>query len=135
MTPPDSLTPAQPVARVIARLAWTRAAIGAALAADLLFSVFKWRINAFIALPAPIVAVSVPMAFVVNAGRLAASTALLPLLLMGVAFALRQIDVAHIGCLPDSRLFQGHALWHVLTGVSLGAAYSCFEVARTGAAV
>jgi hypothetical protein len=108
-----------------------RVAMGAALAADLLFAVFKWQINAFIALPALLVAVSVPMAFVVNTGRLAASTALL---LMGVAFALRQMDVAHIGCLPDSRLFQGHALWHILTAASLGAAYFCFEDARTGEA-
>ena len=111
-----------------------RVAMGVALAADLLFSIFKWQVDAFIALPALIVAVSVPMASLVRAGRRAVSTALLPLLLMGVAFALRQLDVAHIGCFPDSRLFQGHALWHILTAASLGAAYFCFEGASTGEA-
>ncbi len=111
-----------------------RSAIGAALAIDLLFAVFKWRINAFLALPALIAALAVPMAFVVKAGRIATVTALLPLLLMGAAFALRQIDVAHIGCFPDSRLYQGHALWHLLTAASLGVAYFCFDAAGAEAA-
>ena len=110
-----------------------RSAVGAALAADLFFAVFKWRINAFVALPVLIAALSVPMALLVKAGRIATPTALLPLLLMGAAFALRQIDVAHIGCLPDSRFYQGHALWHLLTAASLGLAYFCFDAARAEA--
>ncbi len=31
------------------------------------------------------------------------------------------------------RIFQGHALWHVLTAISLGASFSCFDDARTPA--
>ncbi len=111
-----------------------RIAIAAAIVADLCFAVFKWQINAFVALPALIVAASVPMVIVVKAGRVGASVALLPLLLMGAAFLFRQIDVAHIGCWPDSRVFQGHAMWHLLTAASLGATYFSFEFARSDAA-
>ena len=43
--------------------------------------------------------------------------AILSLLLMIAAFALRTIDVKKIACNPTS-LYQGHALWHVFTSMS-----------------
>ena len=43
--------------------------------------------------------------------------AILSLLLMISAFILRTIDVKKIACNPTS-IYQGHALWHIFTGMS-----------------
>jgi hypothetical protein len=102
-------------------------AVGGALVLDALFAVFKWRIDATVALPVLIAAVAAPMTTVVRARRATARAALLPLALVAVAFALRQMDVAGIACAPESRLYQGHAAWHVLTAASLAASFLCFE--------
>lgn len=102
-------------------------AIAAALIADLLFAVFKWSIPSSVALPLLIVVASVPVVRMTVRGRRSARAALLPGSLMMLALLFRQLDVAGIWCLPESRLHQGHALWHLLTAASLGAMYFFFE--------
>lgn len=103
------------------------AAIAAALAADLLFAIFKWSIPSTVALPLLLGVLAVPIARVTREGRRSLRAALLPVLLMAVALLFRQLDVAGIWCLPESRFYQGHALWHLLTAASLGAAFFFFE--------
>lgn len=107
-------------------------AIAAALVADLLFAIFKWSIPATVALPLLLGVLAVPIARVTREGRRSLRAALLPAILMAVAFLFRQLDVAGIGCLPESRLYQGHALWHLLTAASLGAGFFFFEHAPEG---
>lgn len=106
-------------------------AVAGAVVVDALFAIFKWRIDAFIALPVLILAITVPMARVVTAGRASVRAALAPLALFGVAVLLRQLDVSGSLCSPESRVFQGHALWHVLAAAALGASYFCFEAPQT----
>lgn len=43
---------------------------------------------------------------------------ILSLLFMIGAFVLRTLDVQKIGCMPTS-VYQGHALWHLFTGMSV----------------
>ncbi|MDP5120848.1 MAG: ceramidase [Spirosomaceae bacterium] len=42
------------------------------------------------------------------------------------ALKVRQLDVDKIGCDPNS-IFQGHSLWHVMTGVSSFCGYAFFR--------
>jgi hypothetical protein len=106
-------------------------AVAGALALDAFFAIFKWRIDAFIALPLLILAITVPMARVVIADRASVRAALVPVVLFAVAVLLRQLDVSGSLCSPESRVFQGHALWHVLAATALGASYFCFDGAQT----
>jgi hypothetical protein len=98
----------------------------AALGAAVLVAIFKWRIDAWIALPLLLAACALPIAAWVRAGRISTRRALVPLGLFAAAFALRQLDVAHVACAPQS-LLQGHALWHLLTAASLGSAFFAFD--------
>lgn len=98
-------------------------ALTLALIVDLLIAVFKWRIDAWLALPVLVLAAAVPMALAVRAGRGSARAALLPLGLLLIAVVLREADVRRMLCWPDSPWFQGHAVWHVLCAASLGASW------------
>ena len=102
-------------------------AVALALVVDLLFAVFKWRISGTVALPLLVLAVAVPMGLAVRAGRGSARAALLPLGLLLLAALLREADVRRVLCWPDSPIFQGHALWHVLCAASLGASWRFLE--------
>lgn len=98
-------------------------ALAVALAVDALLALFKWRIDARVALPLLVLVAAVPMLLAVRAGRGSARAALLPLGLLAIAVALREADVRRVLCWPDSLFFQGHALWHVLCAASLGASW------------
>ena len=98
-------------------------AVALALVVDGLFALFKWRIDAWVALPLLVIATAIPMILAVRAGRGSARAALLPLALLVIAVALREADVRRVLCWPDSLFFQGHALWHVLCAASLGASW------------
>lgn len=52
--------------------------------------------------------------------------ALLGLVLIIVALKIRALDVQKVGCDPHS-VFQGHALWHVLTALSSFCSYAFFR--------
>jgi len=101
----------------------------AALAVITLFAVYKWAISATVALPLLVAAAVLPMRRWVQLGWRPARAAWIPGGLLAAAFALRQLDVAKIGCAPES-LVQGHAAWHVLTAASLGAAFFFFDRER-----
>jgi hypothetical protein len=101
--------------------------VAAALVADALFAAYKWAISAWIALPLLMAAASVPIALVASRGERSVRSALAPGLLLAVALLARQLDVAGIACDPESRVWQGHALWHVLTAASLGCAFSYLD--------
>lgn len=45
------------------------------------------------------------------------------------ALKVRQLDVDKIGCNPNS-IFQGHSLWHVMTGISSFCGYAFFRFGR-----
>ena len=51
---------------------------------------------------------------------------ILSLVLMVIAVKIRTLDVQKIGCDPHS-LYQGHAVWHVLTGLSSFCNYAFFR--------
>jgi hypothetical protein len=99
-----------------------------ALALDAVLAVFKWRIDSRVVLPLLVVAVSLPPVLAVRAGRGSARAALLPLGLLLAATLAREADVRRALCRPDSLLFQGHALWHVLCALSLGATWRFLAV-------
>jgi hypothetical protein len=101
-------------------------ATAAALLVDALFAAFKWHIDALVALPVLIAVIAVPMAMLVRSGRCSVRTALIPFGLVVAATAFRQLDVAGVLCFPESRVFQGHALWHLLCAASLGTAFFAF---------
>jgi hypothetical protein len=69
---------------------------------------------------------TMPMAMLVRSGRCSVRTALIPFGLVVAATAFRQLDVAGVLCFPESRVFQGHALWHLLCAASLGTAFFAF---------
>lgn len=106
-------------------------ATAAALLADALFALFKWHVDAYLALPALMAVIAVPMALLVRSGRCSARAALVPFILVLVATGFRQLDVAGVLCSPASRVYQGHALWHVLCAASLGTAFFAFGRARS----
>lgn len=97
-------------------------ALAVALVLDGLLATFKWRIDAWIALPLLVAAAAVPIVLAVRAGRGSARAALVPLALLAAATALREVDVRRVVCWPDS-LLQGHALWHILCAAALGTAF------------
>lgn len=100
-----------------------RRAVAVALVVDAAIAVFKWRLDARVVLPLLCVAAAAPLA------RVAGPRALVPLVLLVVAFACRQLDVARVWCDPDSAL-QGHAAWHVLTAAALGVGFAQLDDAR-----
>lgn len=54
------------------------------------------------------------------------SLAVLSFVLIIAALKVRQLDVDKIGCDPNS-IFQGHSLWHVMTGISSFCGYAFFR--------
>jgi energy-converting hydrogenase Eha subunit B len=52
--------------------------------------------------------------------------AIMSFVLIIAALKIRQMDVDKIGCDPNS-IFQGHSLWHVMTGISSFCGYAFFR--------
>jgi hypothetical protein len=105
------------------------AVVAGAVALDALIAIFKWRLDAYVVLPLLLLATAVPITAFVQAGRRSARAAIVPAVLFAAAFLVRQLDVDRIGCQPESLLYQGHALWHLLTAASLGWAFFFFDAA------
>ncbi len=104
-----------------------RRAVVAALAVDALIAVCKWRLDSGVVLPLLVVVAGVPFVRLVRAGLRSIVAGAWPLLLGGAAVALRTLDVSRALCWPDSAVFQGHALWHVLTAAALGVGFALFD--------
>jgi hypothetical protein len=77
-------------------------------------------VKSFVLLPALIGLIVLLTAYnyIKNKERYTVHYAILALLFMIAAAVLRSLDVQKIGCMPTS-LYQGHALWHVFTGMSV----------------
>jgi hypothetical protein len=102
--------------------------------ADVLLFRFKWQISSSIVLPMMIVIligiVTSITLFSKMQGNLA--FAMSGIISVATAFLVWYLDVKKIFCNPDS-LLQGHALWHVLTGLSLFLMYNYFRSVKTNA--
>lgn len=57
------------------------------------------------------------------------SLAILSFVLIIAALKIRQLDVDKVGCNPYS-VFQGHSLWHVMTGISSFCGYAFFRFSK-----
>jgi hypothetical protein len=100
---------------------WPLLTVGVVAASALLF-VFKWHMSAAVVLPALILLVVTARVVEHVRGRPGGQWALVAVGCLVVAFVCRQLDVAGQFSGPDAWL-QGHAVWHLLCAVSLGAAY------------
>jgi hypothetical protein len=65
-----------------------------------------------------------------NSKKFNLQLAVLSLFFMIAAFVLRTMDVQKIGCDPMS-VFQGHAIWHILTGMSAFLLYWFYRSEKT----
>ena len=94
-------------------------ALTLALLLDFFFYLFKWELNSFIALPIEglLVGGLCVTLYRMDRSRYSAGILLASQCSIFLAVALRQLDIAKIGCDPKS-WFQGHAIWHLLTGLS-----------------
>lgn len=105
--------------------------IAIAVIADVALAVFKWHLSttAVMAVLGGIVVVAI----VVTLPRAAAGRAyaLLSAAALIVGVVARQLDEARVICAPDG-VFQGHALWHLLTAAALYWAYRYFESVDEG---
>lgn len=92
------------------------------VAAEGAFYAFKWSLPARTVLAALIVAVSAVAVGenLLRPGRFQAGWLVGALCLLVAAVACRELDVARRFTGPDT-IWQGHALWHVLTAAALGA--------------
>lgn len=98
-------------------------------AATSLYAVFKWQLPATPVMAAGILVAAVAIVRLVREGRTPARLGVAALLAFVAAWALRELDVRKIGCDPASVLYQGHALWHLLTAGSVLAAWRALDVA------
>lgn len=99
--------------------------------ANLLLAVFKWWLPTFLLLGLLGGAVGLAMALLVRSGRGRPGAALVPLGLFALAFVIRELDVRRVLCWPDSLLYQGHAVWHLLCAAMLWSVWRFFERAET----
>lgn len=87
--------------------------------ASILFYVFKWYLNSNIALPVIFVLIAVTAFLSINfiEGKSYVWFLLLGVLFMAIAFGLWYADRFNFWCNPVG-IFQGHAIWHLLTGLA-----------------
>lgn len=107
---------------------WSRLVPGFALASAAL-GAYKWQLPTNLVLALQAAAVGATLFTEVREGRLGARAALLPFVLFGVAWCVRELDVRHVLCWPENVLYQGHALWHLLAAATLHALWLAYETA------
>jgi hypothetical protein len=100
-----------------------RGLIAAAVAADILLAAFKWRINTWIAIPGLGLCVTAQLWMMARRSSQSTGRLFAALALLAIGFLLQRLDVHRTLCWPESRIFQGHALWHVLTATALWLSY------------
>jgi len=110
-------------------------AVAAWAAATALYALFKWQLPAAPVMGAGILVAGASIQRLVREDPAATRLGLGAGVAFAVAWALRELDVRKIGCDPASLLYQGHALWHLLTAASLLAAWRALDGAgpRAGA--
>jgi len=107
---------------------WSVLVASVVLIAALLYH-YKWSMSSSQVLPLHILTViafaiadSIPLPRGLHRNRLQKRWLLIAFVSLALAITFRQLDVAGRFGTPDTFL-QGHALWHLLTAVSLGAMY------------
>ncbi len=106
-----------------------RVAVGAWATGSALLVAFKWRLDTTLSMISIAAIAATGMVRHVRRGLATAAAALLPLVTIAVAYGVREADVRRIVCDPAS-LWQGHALWHVLSATSLYLAFRFFDSER-----
>ncbi|MEX0811285.1 MAG: ceramidase domain-containing protein [Chitinophagales bacterium] len=98
------------------------------LLADLLLYIYKWSLNGLVVLPAfiLIVVLFIVLDQVLRKPQRNMKWIFSALFFLTAAFVLWYLDRENILCNPDS-LFQGHALWHCLTGWSSFSIYMFYR--------
>ena len=94
------------------------------IVATLLFYLYKWSLSSAVILPLLIVLVA---GFALRellscASRIGIGFLLAAIASLGIAVACRELDIQRRFSTPDA-VIQGHAVWHVLTAISLAALY------------
>jgi hypothetical protein len=86
---------------------------------DVLMFVFKWQLNGTILLPILILLTAISSYFIISLikGKYYTGFIIAAFLSCLVAFGLWYMDKQKYWCLPYS-IIQGHAVWHILTGLS-----------------
>lgn len=94
------------------------------VALDVLFYIFKWDIDSHYMLPGMIIAVIILLIFYrsLSRSRFLYGFGALALISIIAAFTIWTMDRNKQWCYPES-LFQGHAIWHVLTGLGSFSVY------------
>lgn len=107
---------------------WSVLVASVVLIAALLYH-YKWSMSSSLVLPFHILTViafaiadSIPLPRGLHRSTLQKRWLLIAFVSLSLAITFRQLDVAGRFGTPDT-LFQGHALWHLLTAASLGTMY------------
>lgn len=102
--------------------------VGLIVLIQTLFYTFKWYLNAKLVLGGMFVAIVLIALYlqISQYKRFKLTLSLLAFSSLIAAIVIRELDVAKVGCDPES-IFQGHALWHLLAGLS---AYFSFQFLR-----
>lgn len=105
-----------------------RLAVGAVVGVILLFYEVHLRVPSRILLPVLILLTwaAVGINYAQFRRERSARLGLLSLVLIVLALKIRALDVQKVGCDPHSP-FQGHSLWHLLTGLSSFCTYAFFR--------
>jgi hypothetical protein len=98
--------------------------------AGTLYAIFKWQLSTHLVYGASLLAVAVCLVRLVRSGRVRGRLGLGALALGVAAYAVRELDVQKVGCDPAGIVYQGHALWHLLTAASILAAWRAMDDAR-----
>lgn len=108
---------------------WRVAVPAWAIGSSLLIA-FKWRLDTTLTMLSIGAIAAAGMVRRLRRGFGSLAAALLPLGAIVIAYAVREVDVRRIVCDPAS-LFQGHALWHLLSAASLYLAFRFFDSGRS----
>lgn len=98
------------------------------VAADLLLAAFKWQLSTTLVLTLLGACIAMFMSKHVRRGRRSLRAAWLPGVLFAIAYVVRGLDVQKVLCTPDSLLFQGHALWHLLCAAAVWKGFQFFTL-------
>ncbi|TPV92779.1 MAG: hypothetical protein B7733_23940 [Myxococcales bacterium FL481] len=101
--------------------------IAVAVVADVLLAVFKWQLPTFEVLAGLVALIMGCMLATAHRAGRARRFGPLALATLVAGLVARELDASAVLCVPDSAVFQGHAVWHLLTAVASYCAYRYFE--------
>ncbi len=98
------------------------------IAADYLMYLYKWKIDSTLAMLSLIglMVLTIGIIRFLRGNKSNVLLAIFAFISMGIAYTIWVLDVKKILCAPDSPL-QGHAIWHILTGLSLFLMYQYYR--------